>query len=613
MLIIPLLFIISAALAGITVVSALQLVTEKVAATATGVVIGLCTTTFLLFVLNTLLPPTLPWLIIVMLALLSASYIGLTRYRGWRNWRHMSVDRSALNWTILLFILFTFIAPKLLLTTSDGLGTGIINNYGDVAYHVELITSFAAGQTTPPTNPIYAGIRLAYPFLSDFTSALLVTAGASLAHSIMLPTLVLLPALFVLFFLVTKQLTGSKEAASMALLLFLFAGSTFGWLQLATDIKAAESLTEFWHTQQRFYYSGATDATTPYHLINPLISLILPQRSLLFGIPVALIIILLLTRQDRPNRTTYLVAGALAGMLPLWHAHTVIALTPVIIGLIWLNRDKQWLYFFLPAAILGLPQVLYYLTAEARGAALTWHPGWMTPPTMSVLYFWLLNAGLLVPAAIAGVGLKAPQRLRVVGISGLLLFVSANLWLVAQWEWDNTKLLVYWLVFTLPVVGWLTVTLMKRLPQWAQVVIITVVALHGISGLIDIAYLVTSSQQYTVWNTAAVTFASEVQEVVPKRSVIVTAPVHNSSIELTGRPRYIGYSGHVWSHGINGFVREQAVADFYEGRQLTLPEVQTSYALVSPSERSRYPKLVIQPTWQLVVDQGAYQLYKISR
>src|SRR3989344_4567496 len=79
-------------------------------------------------------------------------------------------------------------------------------------------------------------------------------------------------------------------------------------------------------------YTGSGGDTDGFHFLNPILSLFLPQRSFLFGIPLALAILTLLISVGRRERA-YLFAGIAAGLLPLFHGHTVLALLPPIIAL----------------------------------------------------------------------------------------------------------------------------------------------------------------------------------------------------------------------------------------------------------------------------------------
>ncbi len=76
--------------------------------------------------------------------------------------------------------------------------TGIVQNYGDLAFHLAAIARFAFGQNVPPEHPAFAGVPFTYPFLSDFLSALLVGMGATLRTAVVLPAFLGVLALVVL-------------------------------------------------------------------------------------------------------------------------------------------------------------------------------------------------------------------------------------------------------------------------------------------------------------------------------------------------------------------------------------------------------------------------------
>jgi hypothetical protein len=73
---------------------------------------------------------------------------------------------------------------RALLDKPDGIYTGVLNNYGDLPFHLSVITRFAFGQNYPPEDPTFAGARFTYPFLTDFVSAIFVRLGATLRQSL---------------------------------------------------------------------------------------------------------------------------------------------------------------------------------------------------------------------------------------------------------------------------------------------------------------------------------------------------------------------------------------------------------------------------------------------
>src|SRR5262249_6210672 len=148
---------------------------------------------------------------------------------------------------------------------------------------------------------------------------------------------------------------------------------------------------------------------------NTLTSLFITQRTLLLGLPIALMV---LTKawtvfsqdfesSDRENSLSgrrglfgdssgIFVVGILAGMLPLIHSHTflvVMAVTGMIALLDWRNW-RTWAVFFLGAAISAVPEVLYSLSSSTirTSSFIGWDIGWDNDDH-NVVWFWLLNTG----------------------------------------------------------------------------------------------------------------------------------------------------------------------------------------------------------------------------
>jgi hypothetical protein len=83
---------------------------------------------------------------------------------------------------VLLWLVF----DRAMVEKPDGIYTGVQNNYGDLPFHLSIITSFANGANFPPEDPTFAGARFTYPFIADFVAACFVRAGAGLRQALML-------------------------------------------------------------------------------------------------------------------------------------------------------------------------------------------------------------------------------------------------------------------------------------------------------------------------------------------------------------------------------------------------------------------------------------------
>ncbi|MDQ2856414.1 MAG: hypothetical protein M3R68_08800, partial [Acidobacteriota bacterium] len=92
---------------------------------------------------------------------------------------------------IVAAILFWFIFDRAMIMKPDGIYTGVLNNFGDLPFHLSVITGFAYGQNYPPEDPTFAGVRFTYPFLTDFISAVFLRCGASLRNSLLIENVLL--------------------------------------------------------------------------------------------------------------------------------------------------------------------------------------------------------------------------------------------------------------------------------------------------------------------------------------------------------------------------------------------------------------------------------------
>ncbi|HSB62412.1 MAG TPA: hypothetical protein VLI67_11875, partial [Vicinamibacteria bacterium] len=310
----------------------------------------------------------------------------------------------------------------------DGtLYTLLPNNYGDLPLHWTYVRFLANGAPFWPENPIAAGERLRYPFGADLFTALFVQLGSSLPA--------LLPGLGVAASaLAAAALHGWGRGFVVAA--FLFSGG-WGGLGLLTGGPPGGPLGELsWK--------------------NLFLALYVPQRGFLFALPAGLL--LLASARGRLLRggagLPAWVEGVLWGVLPLFHLHTFLFVS-LMLGF-WaaaMGRVRRALpplaWAFVPAAW-GVWQV----TDGFRAAALVWwKPGW-TIGRADPLAFLAVNFGLFLPLAIwalARAGRRRSEPLLLVG-PGLALFAALFFVMLAPWDWDNTKVMLWCYLLVLPAI-----------------------------------------------------------------------------------------------------------------------------------------------------------------
>ena len=190
----------------------------------------------------------------------------------------------------LLGLLLWRIFDRAVMSLNDGIDSGVQNNFGDLPFHLSVISSFAYGHNYPPTDPTYAGIKFTYPFITDFISAMYLHLGADFVNSFWVENIVLAIALVILLHYWTRKLTGSSLAGMLAPLLVLFSGG-LGWLTLFNQARESDGgIFSLLATLKQTYTIGVDILRWG----NSVTTLLVPQRGFLLGLPLALTVFVLL-------------------------------------------------------------------------------------------------------------------------------------------------------------------------------------------------------------------------------------------------------------------------------------------------------------------------------
>jgi hypothetical protein len=372
---------------------------------------------------------------------------------------------------------------------------------------------------------------------------------------------------------------------------------------------------------------GGTAPLPNMQWYTPLMAWWLPQRTLLFGFAAALSVLILVfagASSHGPSWEPFVLAGVLIGLLPIVHVQTLIALSILLFVLLWRRRRREWFVLLGIAVVLGGIR-LGQLALSQHGAAVTpygtnvypWlEPGWLANAgttadpsgrlSLSIgnLFtgaiqavgmigtpqwwgFWLANLGIAVPllafvaiAAAARLGgaklgrtvtQAFPAPLLELALGALIIFAACNLVVFQSWNWDNTKLLVYWYLVMALLIGALAARWWRGVwPRIAAVVLVAPVLLTG--ALVVLRLLPWTPPQdaitgpYSIANTQELQLASTIDRVTPKGSVFLTFGRPNDPVlAVAGRIGVMGYGGWLWSYGISFETRYNDVQTMYTG------------------------------------------------
>lgn len=255
-------------------------------------------------------------------------------------------------------------------------------------------------------------------------------------------------------------------------------------------------------------------------------------------------------------------AGFVTSLLPLAHGHSyvVVLIIAGFLSFIFLKKI-DWLRFFLPALILALPQIFAVSTGSQTSIVtfFGWLPGWMKGST-NFFWFWILNLGAFLPLLMIGLikpgVVSRTQKLFYLPI--LSLFILPNLFRLAPWEWDNTKIFLYFCVFSAPLVAMVLVDIRQK-QKWGLGVAGLLFMILTLSGLLDVFHVAVASNNWVIWDRDAREMGDLIKKSTPPRSVILVAPHINQPVLLSGRQTFMGYTGRLWTHGLSYYERELEV------------------------------------------------------
>lgn len=567
----------------------------------------------------------------------------------------------------LLALMLYFFFDRAVVEQADGIYTGGSNNLGDLPFHFASITSFVYGKNFPPEDPSFAGTSFAYPFIADFVAAMLMRAGASLRNSMFLHNMALALSFVGVLHRWTLTLTRDRLAGFLAPVLVLFSGG-LGWVILLREARAGEHGIFEMLTNLQHDYTILPGQVWRWG--NSLTTLFITQRSILFGLPIAITIftqwwLALNEEEDKeggkgeegkgkkvkaksvtstpvkePRPILYLfppypfspaakrmiASGVMAGLLLLIHAHTfvmVMGMAGCLCLIFFKESWRVWAAFFALALVFSVPQMLWVISGSSVEAKsfIGWHFGWDKADDANFVLFWLKNTGLFIPLLLGALLWRGRdyfigRRWLLFYLPFTLCFIGPNLVKLAPWPWDNIKVLFYWYVASVPIVALVLARLWEG--KWFLKILMAGMLLTlTLAGALDVWRVSSKQIAYQEYQTDGLRLAEKIVELTPPRSLILHAPTYNPVVFLTGRRSLLGYTGYIWAHGLDFVERENDIKSIYAGAynaEELLKKHGINYVVVTPVERGYMPvDEAFFARYPVVAEVGAYRLYQIKQ
>lgn len=541
--------------------------------------------------------------------------------------------KKLLRFSYYLFfaLLFLFFFERAMFQTGEGIVTGGSNNLGDLPFHLGAIFSFTDGANFPPINPSYSGAKFSYPFIADLVTAAFVKLGVGVKDAMLVTNVFWAFSLLVITERFVLKIVGDKFAARLAPFLLFFSGG-LGFIWFFGDYWAqGKGFFEFLNSLPKDYTIGDN-----FRWGNSMITLFLTQRSLLLGMPITVAVMTVLwnifsTSPEHKNEERHLlILGSIAGLLPLVHLHSLFVLF-ILTAFLLVFRIRQWrvwIAFGIGVCVTAIPELIWSISGSAThaGKFFAVNFGW-DAGTQNFIWFWLKNTGLVIPLLAAGIiAILIEQKDKSDAersesdnklffyVPFALIFVLANIFKFAPWEWDNIKLLIYWFVASLPFICLILAMLWQK--DWPlKIVAVLCFAVLIFSGALDVWRTVSGQVNAVVFDQNAVEFGKQINLRTAPNAIILNAPTYNSPAVLSGRISVMRYPGHLGSHGIDYAGRERDVTAIYSGSESARELIERygiDYVIVSSAERA-LPGFNEDFFRQFPVrtNVGGYTLYKV--
>jgi hypothetical protein len=472
-----------------------------------------------------------------------------------------------------------------------------LTSWYDMALHLAIANSFVYGHNFPPAYLLLPGEPLRYPLLPDFHAAILLQLGWGLWPCFAITSFVMAISFVGIFFCFARRLLDSQVAAAMATLLFFFNGG-LGFILFWRDWRQSH---ESFFAQLLNVKENYTDWTGGgLKWANIITSGIIPQRAMLYGMPIAFIVLTLIAivwRQwsesgveKRWDGCQILVpAGIITGLLPLFHVHSYVALGFITCGLFLIRPRWAWSAFWIPALLLAVPSLLDISNRVTSAGSVRFHLGWMSYVGPNHWLFFLLNFGLLVLLVLFALFGRIPVYLRLFYAPFCALFVFCFVFVISANDFDNLKLMYYgYSVAAVFIAAWLW--RLARNPAWRPLVVLILFCATASGAL---AILREAKLIHGIFAPEEIEAGKFARDKLPPKALFLTGQYHNQPVLcLAGKPMLLGYDFWITSHG---YKREQFdaikndVRAMYRGGPaavVLLERYHVDYIYVGPKERA---------------------------
>lgn len=498
--------------------------------------------------------------------------------------------------------------------------------YGDLPFHLNLISSFAHGCNSNRkrmfdlVSPFFANEPLSYPFIPNFYSATLIKCyGATLHESLYLPSIIFSYATFIILTSITYHFSKSELPCIFVSYLFLFSGGLgfTSWFDKdARDYYSTDYVHIWGENHSEFWFQS-------------LIHIMLPQRASLFSLPICWsVILILMSCASKPNKLPFLAAGLLVGILPQVQPHSIIALAEWG-GLLFLIQFPfaevhKWKFYISNYACLGIPALLLGIAQCLPFMDRLSHNFFKIASVAdeiegrNIVSLWWYGLGAFIVLALVHVPIVIDSRQWDFYAPSIIAFMLANVIYYQPWGLDNTKILnAAFMPIATSGVAYFFGQVWKRYRSIGKIVVALLFMFCCASGALSISKAAFMSSN-NLWAAPEIPYAisSFVKENTDPNAVFITDSNHNNPIvSLAGRQTLVGYPGWLISHNLNETERLEAIEHLAENPDDVEWADKYNVSYVVNYKFGKYNNYKISPKpdspfWKPIYRSSYYEIYQ---
>lgn len=501
--------------------------------------------------------------------------------------------------------------------------------YGDLPFHLNIISSFAHGCNSVPRkgvfnliSPFFSNLSLSYPIIPDYYSAVIYKCcGVGYHEAIVYPSIVCAYSLLVILTKIVCYFSQDNNASLISSFLFLFIGG-LGFTRFFDKNIRNEFNVDYVHNWGNNRYEA---------WFQTVVHILLPQRASLFSLPIAYSIIYLLMNCANSRIVdfkSFAFIGFLVALLPQVQAHSIIAVAQwcifyIILTFPYRKIGKQLLTYIknysilaIVAIVLGFPQMIPFLFRVSEKNFMKISPLWKGETNKNFFSYWILALGILFILSFTFVFFTLNHQQICYYIPSIFVFIIGNFIWYQPWHLDNTKVFnAAWIPLVIAAISHFLVTTWKKVKfvgPFISIILFILCIASGVLSNINAAKL-----SFPLWSIKkeVFNFANFVKLTDPQAIWLTDSSHTNPIVTLGGRQTVLGYMGWLSSHGINYYERYEDIyehiiknpdnvkyADKYNITFVGVDKINQKEFYFNPNSSSK--------NWRKIYESFSYDVYK---